>query len=142
MEKEIRKTWFFSHEPQKVWDYLTKPELMEQWLMKSDFKPVVGHRFRFTFESKPGGTYEGGVQCEVLEVMPCSRLSYSWNGATKDKSREYKSAVVWTLVPKDNGTELRLQHSGFEVLDDVLAHSNGWDGCLKKLESHMTPVTI
>ncbi|NLR82909.1 helix-turn-helix transcriptional regulator [Chitinophaga eiseniae] len=25
-----------------VWDYLIKPELMEQWLMKNDFQPVVG----------------------------------------------------------------------------------------------------
>ncbi len=28
-------------------DYLTQPELIEQWLAKTDFAPKVGHRFRF-----------------------------------------------------------------------------------------------
>lgn len=37
MEKEIKKTWHFNQAPQDVWEYLTKPELIEQWLMKIIF---------------------------------------------------------------------------------------------------------
>ena len=33
------------HPPEKIWRALTQPHLMEEWLMKNDFKPVVGHRF-------------------------------------------------------------------------------------------------
>ena len=33
------------HPPEKLWRALTQPHLMEEWLMKNDFKPVVGHRF-------------------------------------------------------------------------------------------------
>ncbi len=47
MQKEIKHTWHFSQSPQEVWEYLTKPELMEQWLGKTDFQPIVGHKFRF-----------------------------------------------------------------------------------------------
>ncbi len=30
------------------------------------------------------------VNCEVLEVKPFTKLSYSWNGRTQDKSRNYQ----------------------------------------------------
>lgn len=134
MEKEIRQTWFFSQSPQEVWEYLTKPELIEQWLMKTDFRPTVGYKFRFTFIPKPDSQYDGIVNCEVLEVRPFTKLSYSWNGSTKDKIRNFNSTVVWTLVPKGNGTELQLQHNGFELLDDILNHTSGWNSCLKRFE--------
>ena len=31
--------------PEKIWRALTQPQLIEEWLMKNDFKPVVDHRF-------------------------------------------------------------------------------------------------
>ena len=35
------------HPPEKIWRALTQGPLIEQWLMKNDFQPVVGHRFNF-----------------------------------------------------------------------------------------------
>lgn len=134
MQQDIKQTWFFQQSPGEVWEYLTKPELIEQWLMKTDFQPIAGHKFRFTFNAKPGTTYEGVVHCEVLEVKPFTKLSYSWQGGTQDKSRTFDSKVIWTLVPKNNGTELQLQHNGFTLLEDVLAHISGWTSLGKKLE--------
>lgn len=134
MKKEIKHTWHFNQSIQEVWEYLTKPELIEQWLMKNDFQPVVGHKFRFTFVSKPEGKYDGSVHCEVLEVKPFTKLSYSWNGKTRDFSRAYNSIVVWTLIPKGKGTELQLTHNGFTMLEDILTHTSGWESCLKKFE--------
>ena len=82
MQKEINHTWHFNQSPEEVWEYLTKPELLEQWLAKTDFQPVVGHKFRL--EGK-----EGCLEfCEVLEVKPFTRLSYSWQYASVvDKKR-------------------------------------------------------
>src|SRR5260370_14324436 len=31
--------------PEKIWRALTQPHLIEEWLMKNDFKPFVDHRF-------------------------------------------------------------------------------------------------
>ena len=42
--------------PEKIWRALTQPHLIEEWLMKNDFKPVVGHRFNLR------GDW-GGVDC-------------------------------------------------------------------------------
>ncbi|MFJ5369247.1 SRPBCC domain-containing protein, partial [Bosea sp. CER48] len=40
----------FSHPPEKLWRALTQPHLIAEWLMKNDFKPIVGHRFDFSAE--------------------------------------------------------------------------------------------
>lgn len=133
MKKEIKQTWHFKQSPQEVWEYLTKPELIEQWLMKSNFKPILGHKFQFTFAPKPDSKYVDAVHCEVLELKPFTNLSYSWNGSTKDK-RNFTSIVEWTLVSKDNGTELHLRHHGLEVLEDIFNHSSGWDICLNRFK--------
>jgi uncharacterized protein YndB with AHSA1/START domain len=134
MQKEIKQIWFFNKPPEEVWEYLTKPQLIEQWLMKNNFKPEKGHTFQFTFTPKNDSTYEGVVNCEVLELNPFTKLSYSWNGMTKDKTRSFTSIVAWTLVPKNNGTELQLQHNGFRMLEDILTHTSGWNSCINKME--------
>jgi uncharacterized protein YndB with AHSA1/START domain len=138
MKKEIHKTWFFKQPPRDVWEYLTKPELIEQWLMKSDFKPIVGHKFQFIHAPKNESNYNGSTQCEVLEVTPFTKLSYSWNGGTKDGTRTYNSRVEWTLIPKGTGTELQLMHNGFSALEDAIAHDSGWNKCLNLMTEHIT----
>ena len=57
--------------PEKIWRALTQPHLIEEWLMKNDFKPVVGHRFNLRADW-------GAVDCQVLAVEPNKTLSYTW----------------------------------------------------------------
>ena len=110
MSSQIKHTYYFSQSPEEVWAYLTQPELMEQWLMPSDFKPVVGHTFRFR---NPNNTF---VYCEVLEVKPFTQLTYEWKNDWAVSKAPYTSQVSWTLTPVEDGTELLLVHSGFELL--------------------------
>jgi uncharacterized protein YndB with AHSA1/START domain len=124
MQKEIKHGWFFERSPQEVWEYLTKPELLEQWLMKTDFQPIVGHKFYFIGECDDKGN--AVAQCEVLEVKPYTRLSYSWQANSVADNKPFNSTVVWTIIPKDNGTALQLLHTGFTLLEDVIAHNDGW----------------
>lgn len=128
LQKEIKQNWFFKQAPKKVWEYLTKPELIEQWLGKSDFKPVVGHKFRFI------STCGNDSICEVLEVKPFDRLVYSWQKNSATDGKPFTSKIVWTLVAKENGTELQLVHNGFIALEDVAAHEGGWNHCHKLFE--------
>ena len=118
MQKEIRHTWHFNRSPQEVWEYLTKPELLEQWLMKNDFQLILGHKFRFFCSTIS--------YCEVLEIIPEKRLSYSWKVKNPGGEMTVDSIVVWTLLEKDGGTELRLLHDGFTRLEDYIGHNNGW----------------
>jgi uncharacterized protein YndB with AHSA1/START domain len=86
--------------PEKIWRALTQPHLLQEWLMKNDFRPVPGHRFNLTADW-------GGVTCQVVAVEPNKALSYSWD--TKDLS----SVVTWTLTPTAAGTTLRMEQTGF-----------------------------
>lgn len=88
------------HSPGKVWRALTQAPLIEEWLMKSDFEPVVGHRFQFTADW-------GSVDCEVVAVEPNRSLAYSWS------AYGLESIVTWTLTPTSTGTQLRMEQSGF-----------------------------
>ena len=126
MQKEVKQTWHFNQSPKEVWDYLTKPELIEQWLTKTDFQPITGHKFRFT--NKSGKI----IYCEVLEVMPFTKLSYSWQYPSAKDNKLLDSKVVWSLSQKNGGTELNLLHHGFTLLEDVVAHTNGWNTCINR----------
>jgi uncharacterized protein YndB with AHSA1/START domain len=101
------------HPPEKVWRALTQSALMEQWLMKSDFQPVVGHRF--TFRAAPMAHWNGVTDCEVLVVEPNKRLSYTWNSSGDEAATGLKTMVAWTLTPSKSGTLLRMEQSGFRA---------------------------
>ena len=131
MQKEIKHIMHLNQTPQEVWEYLTKPELIEQWLGETDFKPIVGHKFRFI------SPYGNDSICEVLEVIPFTKLSYSWQKNSAIDNKPFTSKVEWTLIPKENGTELQLVHTGFTTMEDIVAHEAGWKTCLKQLEEQI-----
>lgn len=136
MEREIRHTWFLPGSPETVWDYLTVPELLAQWLMPSDFQPVVGHRFIFNTKPKIKLGFDGMIYCEVLEVNPLKKLVYSWKGGAGNGKISLDSIVTWTLTPKDNGTELQLVHSGFKGMRNYIPYlimGKGWNKIVKRL---------
>ena len=86
--------------PEKIWRALTQPHLIEEWLMKNDFKPVVDHRFTLR------GDW-GSVDCQVQEVEPNKTLAYTWD------AMGLESVVTWTLTATSKGTRLRMEQSGF-----------------------------
>ncbi len=106
------------HSPEKIWRALTQSPLVEEWLMKNDFQPVVGHRFNFRSTPVPG--WNGVIDCEVLVVEPNSRLSYSWG------TMGMESVVVWTLTPTKDGTHVRMEQSGFRSEEDAAYKGARW----------------
>ena len=117
------------HSPEKVWRALTQSHLMEEWLMKNDFSPVVGHRFSFSADW-------GAVECQVLAVETNEMLSYNWG------DHDLKSTVTWTLTRTKAGTQLRMEQSGFRPDQPRYYHGaqNGWPKFLKNLEQLLARV--
>ena len=108
--------------PEKIWRALTQPHLIEEWLMKNDFKPMAEHRFNLRGEW-------GAVDCRVLEVEPHKTLSYTW------AALGLESVVTWTLTPTSTGTHLRMEQSGFRP-DQQQAYQGakfGWQKFLASL---------
>ncbi|MEM4990132.1 SRPBCC domain-containing protein [Collimonas sp. H4R21] len=112
------------HPAEKIWRALTQAPLIEEWLMKNDFKPVVGHRFDLRADW-------GVVDCQVLAVELNQTLSYAW------EALGLKSVVTWTLTPSGGGTRLRMEQSGFRP-DQEQAYQGakyGWQKFFTALES-------
>jgi uncharacterized protein YndB with AHSA1/START domain len=89
------------HSLEKIWRALTQGPLIEEWLMKNDFQPVVGHRFNF--RTTPMPHWNGVTDCQVLVVEHYERLSYSWNASGEEATKGLKTVVTWTLTPVKGG---------------------------------------
>lgn len=127
------------HAPEVLWKVLTQPDLLARWLMKNDFAPNIGHRF--TFQARPMGDWNGVVQCEVLELDPPRRLSYSWVGGSANNASVgsvLDSVLTITLSPVDGGTRFRLVHDGFRSPENDMGYeamSSGWMGIVQRIEA-------
>lgn len=114
--------------PEKIWRALTQPHLIEEWLMKNDFRPVVGHHFNLKRTPKPDVNIV--IDCEVRIVEPNKTLSYTW------AAYGLESVVTWTLNPTSTGTHLRMEQSGFRA-DQKQAYQGarrGWQQFFANLE--------
>jgi len=113
---------------EKLWRALTQPHLIEEWLMKTDFKPVLGHKFKLSRTPKPD--VDVVVDCEVLKVEPNKTLSYTWDAFGLE------SVVTFTLTPTGAGTHLRVEQAGFSPTQKQAfggAHA-GWKQFFAKLD--------
>ncbi len=112
-----------AHPPEKIWRALTQPHLIEEWLMKNDFKPLPDHHFTLRADW-------GAVDCQVLAVEPNTTLSYTW------AAFGLESVVTWTLTPTGTGTSVRMEQSGFRA-DQQQAYQGatfGWQRFFASLE--------
>src|SRR5882757_5481554 len=83
-----------------VWEALTDIAKIRQWTFDmDDFKPQVGFRFSFFGEDR-GVNYHH--LCEVKEVIPGKKLSYSW----KYKGYEGDSLVSFELFAEGSKTRV------------------------------------
>lgn len=105
IEREI------AHPPERIWRALTQPHLIEEWLMKSDFKPEKGHKF--TLRNEPRPDVKVAIDCVVLDVEPNRTLSYTWDAFGLE------SVVTFTLEPTPSGTRLRMEQTGFRPDQDA-----------------------
>jgi uncharacterized protein YndB with AHSA1/START domain len=90
---------------EKIWRALTQPHLIGEWLMQTDFEPVVGHRFSLRKDPTPEISIV--IDCEVKAVDLHRTLSYSWGAYGT------QTVVTFTLTPAAGGTILRVEQAGF-----------------------------
>jgi uncharacterized protein YndB with AHSA1/START domain len=129
----------FPHAPETIWKTLTNGELMGRWLgmTPTGFEPVKGQRF--TYQTTAAGAWDGVIHCEVLEVIPNQRLAYAWRGghqANAGYGSRLDTMVTFTLSKAENGTRLRLVHSGFVLPQNEIAFTNmsgGWNKVVPRI---------
>jgi uncharacterized protein YndB with AHSA1/START domain len=127
------------HAPETVWKVLTSAQLIARWLMQpTGFEAFEGNAF--TFQTKPGGNWDGVIHCRVLEVVANTRLVYAWKGGDARNAgygAPLDTVVTWSLAPVEAGTRIRLVHAGFVLPRNESAYtvmSGGWKKVVRQLD--------
>jgi uncharacterized protein YndB with AHSA1/START domain len=119
-----------------VWDALTKPEKVKQYMhgtnMSTDWKPGSPITWRGEWKGKP---YED--KGKVIEVEPRKRLKYThWSpmGGSEDKPENYHT-VTYELSGDDSKTMLTLRqdNNATQAEADKMAEQN-WGPVLDGLK--------
>jgi uncharacterized protein YndB with AHSA1/START domain len=123
VKRDLHFDIVYPHPPERVWNALTDPAALGEWLMDNSFEPRLGHRFQFRTTPRPG--FKGLVDCEVTELDPPRRLAYTWHGGWTGRP----TVVTYTLEAVPEGTRQRLDHTGFRGISGIalsLLLGSGW----------------
>jgi uncharacterized protein YndB with AHSA1/START domain len=116
----VQQETLIDADPATIFAFLTDADRLVRWM------GVAAN-----LDAKPGGLYlvdvtNGDVaRGEFKEVVPVSRLSYSFGWEKGHDLKPGGSLVEIDLIPQAAGTLVRMTHSGLpESL--VAAHAKGW----------------
>ena len=120
--------------PSRVFDALTKPELINQWMygmdeghadIESDLRPGGKYTLKMV---RPDGEVAYAPHGEYLEIDPPHKISMTWSSECFIDH----SLLSIELSEVENGTEITIRHElpEFTVAD----HRDGWTTCLGHCE--------
>jgi len=114
---------------ERVWSYLTAPDLLATWLARGQVPSNVGERFTLTMLAN------GDEIAATLQTYEAAHvLAYNWFSTQHETQRADPSAVRFELAPHDDGTHLTLTHTG--VLPEYYGrNAAGWHSLLDALSA-------
>ncbi|MEH0154413.1 SRPBCC domain-containing protein [Limibacter armeniacum] len=153
MQRTIKLKKVLPYTPDVVWKALTDSNFLGQWFMENDLVPEVGREF--TFRMAPQKGWDGITHCQVIELEPLKKISYTYRGeATGEKAMacagihsdtvdraakgifaKLDTVLSFTLEPTCGGTILQMEHSGYRGFKMVLVSlimTMGWKKQLGK----------
>ena len=123
--------------PERVFEALVDPGQLVQWWgqngvyrcthFSADLR--VGGKWRSSGEG-PQGSFE--VTGEYLQIEPPCLLVYSWVASWTGAA---KTTVRWELTPSDQGTLVRIRHSGLAAYPEIAQSYRGWPRMLGWLQA-------
>jgi uncharacterized protein YndB with AHSA1/START domain len=121
----------FDHPPEALWQALTEPAMLAQWLAPGRIELKAGGAARLDF------TDSGTVIDSKVSAFEAGRvLEYSWSHGA-----EPHRPVRWEVTPRDGGATLTLTLKTPEGEDAARAFA-GWEAHLEMLEAALEGVPI
>ena len=126
--------------PDRVFQALIDPrQVLEWWGQEgvyrcTEFASDVrrGGQWRSAGVGPDGGRFEASG--EYIEVDPPRLLIYSWVASW---TGALQTTVSWELKPANNGTLLRLSHSGLSAHPELAQSYRGWPRMLEWLKAFL-----
>jgi uncharacterized protein YndB with AHSA1/START domain len=114
--------------PEVVFAYFVDPDKMTRWMGS-----------RIHLEPRSGGRYAADINAqarargEYLEVVPPSRVVFTFGWEDDQNVPPGSTTVEVTLVRDANGTHVRLVHRGLRAREMREQHRDGWKHYLARL---------
>src|SRR5579862_3447220 len=124
----VRRETHIPAPPAAIFTLLTDPGQILRWM---------GTEARI--EPEPGGIYLVNVtgarfaRGAFREVVPVHRLAYSFGWDGSEAVPPGSSLIEIDLIEQQDGTLLRLTHSGLPSADQCAGHAEGWAHYLGRL---------
>lgn len=125
-------------EPERVFQALIDPKQVVRWWgqngtyrctqFSADLR--VGGKWRSSGVGPDGGPFE--VAGEFLEVVPPRVLAYTWVASWTGTA---KTTVRWELTATEEGTLVRIRHSGLAAYPEIAQSYRGWPRMLGWLQA-------
>jgi uncharacterized protein YndB with AHSA1/START domain len=140
VQDKIEREMVINASPDKVWDAITKPELLVQWFPQKIDVNTLAPGQEFTF----GWATEGVSSRAIVETMePKTHFAYSWESSHTDKNTPFaeapKTLVTFMLEDANGKTRLTMTETGFSGVPNPLQklqeNTSGWDTELGELKS-------
>jgi uncharacterized protein YndB with AHSA1/START domain len=144
--REVRFSRLLPGPIERVWAYITEPDLRATWLAGGPMEPRVGGRVELAFRhadlspvrEEPPERFrdmheKGHAQiCEVLAYDPPRLLKMTWGSAG-----DAPSEVTFELAPEGDEVRLVLTHRKLADRGEMVNVSSGWHTHLAILEDNL-----
>jgi uncharacterized protein YndB with AHSA1/START domain len=139
---QIKRT--FNSPREKVFKAWTDPQELRQWFAPTDDYSTshvevdlrVGGTYRIQMKAPDGKVYT--IIGTYREVIVPEKLVFTWTwegGASCSTTGEETETLVTVLFhSRGTGTEVVVTHEYLPTTEDKDKHSQGWIGCLNRLE--------
>ncbi len=128
--KRVEREIAIDARPETVWKLLVDPREMPRWMGQAatiDLR-CGGH---YRLDVIPGHAASG----EFVEIDPPRRLVYTWGWEGSSAVPPGSTTVVFELLPRGEGTLLRLSHRDLPGAEAAASHAHGWDHYTERLAS-------
>lgn len=131
----VHQTVTIKSSPEAVFRALTQAgELMKWFPTRVESDPRPDGKFKFTWEFA-NANENGSQQGEYVEVLPNSKLSYTWT------AESISTLVTFHLTESNGETIVELDHSSMQARADSQKlhdmHANQWGFFLMNLKSYL-----
>jgi uncharacterized protein YndB with AHSA1/START domain len=132
---------------QKVWDAITKADLVSQWFGTATIIPSLAVGQEISFE---WADYDHTSRAIIEEVDPMNTFAYRWEHGEVDFDKPIQedvlTLVTFTLEDAGAGTLLTVVETGFVSLPEGVGsyeeNSSGWTYELNELKEFLEKETV
>jgi len=136
-ETELVKTIVLRAPRERVWAFLTQPDLLARWFYEGNGSLQAGEKFELVREN-PETDDPRMLWGEVLDAEEPERLIHTFR--YHGQAQGLESQVEWTLETLPGGTKLTMVHrfssdSDADLWEELKDTDTGWDEHLFRLRS-------